>query len=127
MPHHSKEEVSAREYHDQKNGEQVERNLGAPRMQNEQRVGTVAPHCQRKGHGERRQDKQPKQAFHCPACFRIGLYARTAARLSPSVGSETPMLPEPSCFSVTAIATAARERVSKYRSSQLAATFTSPW
>src|SRR5213596_3534449 len=44
MPHHSKEEVSAREYRDQKNGEQVERNLGEPRMQNEQRVGTVASH-----------------------------------------------------------------------------------
>jgi len=73
MPHYSEQKVSGCEDNDQKNDEQVERNLGAPRMQNEQRVSAVPSHCQRKGHGERRQDKQPKQAFHCPACFRIGL------------------------------------------------------
>ena len=32
MPHHSEQKVSGREDEDQKNGEQVERNLGAPRM-----------------------------------------------------------------------------------------------
>ena len=36
------------------------------------------------------------------------------------------MLSDASCFSAAAVATAGRERVSKYRSSQLAASFTSP-
>ena len=73
MPHHSEQKVSGREDEDQKNREQVERDLGAPRMHYEQRVGAVASHCQRKGHGERRKDKEPKQALHCPAYFRTGL------------------------------------------------------
>ena len=73
MPHDSQQKVTRREDDDQKNGEQVERDLGAPRMQHEQRVSTVASHCQRKGHGERRENKEPKQALHCPACFRTGL------------------------------------------------------
>src|SRR5207245_7329066 len=44
MPHYSEQKVTGCENKDQKNGEQVERNLGAPRMQDEQRVSAVAAH-----------------------------------------------------------------------------------
>src|SRR5882762_2368957 len=54
VPRHSEQKVTCCEDEDQKNGEQVERNLSAPRMQDEQRVSAVTSHRQRKCHGERR-------------------------------------------------------------------------
>src|SRR5258708_12012248 len=83
VPYHPDQKVAGRKGDDKKHGKQIERDLGAPRMEHEQGVAVVGPPRERKRNPKREPRKQPQQAPHRPARPRAALYPPSAANLTP--------------------------------------------
>ncbi len=73
VPYHPDQKVAGRKGDDKKHGKQIERDLGAPRMEHEQGVAVVGPQRERKRDRKRERGKQPQQALHRAARSRDGL------------------------------------------------------
>src|SRR6266568_2887042 len=73
VPYHPDQKVAGRKGDDEKHGKQIERDLGAPRMEHEQGVAVVGPQRKRKRDRKRERGKQPQQALHRAARSRDGL------------------------------------------------------